>query len=119
MKDTITIALRDKLALTLFITGAIISLIVLLLLFFWIQPSDIQIPIRYSGYDNSLFNDRWFERLAFPLFIIVQFGSNAWLALVVNTRDYKLFSYFLLIVSIFITLCVIPVAFALTNTITL
>src|SRR3990170_6480528 len=100
MKDIITTALKDKIALTLFVIGLAVSLIVLVLLFVWIRPSDIQIPIRYSGYDNSLFNDRWFERLAFPLFVIVQFACNAWLALVVNAREYKLFSYFLLLLAI-------------------
>ncbi len=119
MKDIFINAFKDKLAVVLFVVGATILLIVLILLFFWIHPSDIQIPIRYSGYDNSLFNDRWFERLAFPLFVIVQFSCNTWLALVVNAREYKLFSYFLLLLAIFISLCVIPVAFAITNTITL
>lgn len=119
MKDIFTIALKDKLAATLFVIGALISLIALILLFIWIRPSDIQIPIRYSGYDSSLYNDRWFERLAFPLFIIVQFTCNAWLAFVANAREYKLFSYFLLAIAILMSLCVLPIVFAITNTITL
>jgi hypothetical protein len=67
----------------------IVSLIVLLLLcvglaifaFLNVQPSAIQLPVRYSDYGvTNTYRDRWYYLLSFPLFAVLVGALHALIA---------------------------------------
>lgn len=117
--EVIKFVIKDRLALILLAALGITTVIVTILLFFWLRPSDIQIPIRFSGYDNSLYNDRWYARLGFVGFLWLQTAMSGVLALVMHARGYKVLAYFLLGLGVFVAIMVGVVASAVTRTVTL
>lgn len=118
-KEVIKFVTKDKIALSLLIGLGAATVVVTILLLFWLQPSNIQIPIRYSGYDNSLYNDRWYERLSFIGFLLLQTGSAVVLSLLMHARGYKVLAYFLLALALFVTVAIAIVGWAVTQTVTL
>lgn len=118
-REVIRFVIKDRVALTLLVVLFAVTLVVTVLLFFWLRPSDIQIPIRYSGYDNSLYNDRWYERLSFVGFMLLQTVTTAAVAVIMHARGYKVMAYFLLALGIFVAVVVAIVASAVTRTVTL
>jgi hypothetical protein len=118
-REIIKFVIKDRVALVLALALIVTTLITCILLFFWVRPSDIQIPIRYSGYDNSLYNDRWYERLSFVVFLIFHTVSTTMLAFVMHARGYRVMAYFLLGLGIFMAISIAVVASAVTRTVTL
>lgn len=111
--------LRDKAALALLSALIVFSLISVVLILFWIQPSSVQIPIRFSGYENSLYNAQWYERLGFILFLLFQTASAAVLSMLMNARGYRILAHSTLVVSIFVILITTITAWAVTQTVSL
>lgn len=120
-KEVIKFVIKDKPALALLAVLGVVTIIVTILLFVWIRPSDIQIPIRYSGYDYSqqFYIDRWYERLSFVGFLLLQTLATAVLSMLMFARGYKVLAYFMLALGIFVAVIVAIVASAVTRTVTL
>jgi len=71
---------RDRLAVSLL--GAFLLTMVFLLI--WsilnMHVSDVQLPVRYSGYGStSIYRDRWYSLLSFGLFAILMGATNGYL----------------------------------------
>lgn len=65
-KDTIKLALKDRLLMTLAVVAAILALILITTSLLQIRPSDVQVPVRYSAYGvTNLYRDQWFYLLSF------------------------------------------------------
>lgn len=118
-QEVFRFVIKDRVALALLVALILITLVVCVLLFVWIRPSDIQIPIRFSGYDSSLYSDRWYERLSFVLFLLLQTASTTVLGVLMHARNYKVLAYFLFSLGIFTAVAVAVVASAVTRTVTL
>lgn len=118
-QEIIKYVFKDKIAATMLLALISVTVVTTILMFFWLQPSDIQIPIRYSGYDNSLYNDRWYERLSFVGFLLLQTGAAAVLSMLMHARGYKVLAYFLLALAGFVTVVTGVVAWAVTQTVSL
>ena len=69
---------KDRTAVLMFVTLFVIVVILIITAFVKIQPSDIQLPLRYTGYGpNNIYRDQWYNQFAyigFGLFIIVVNG---------------------------------------------
>jgi len=118
-REVIKFVIKDRIALVMAVLLAVTTVIVAILLFFWLRPSDIQIPIRYSGYDNSLYNDRWYERIGFVIFLFLQVGIAGYSSFVMHARGYRVLAYCLLGLGVFVTIMTAIVASAVTRTVTL
>jgi hypothetical protein len=72
--------IRDRAALAL-LAGFLLTMIVLVVMtFFSIHVSDVQLPVRYSGYGStSIYRDRWYSLLSFVLFALLTGGINGYL----------------------------------------
>ena len=118
-REIFRFVIKDKVMASLLVVLGITVVISAILVLFWIRPSDIQIPIRYSGYDNSLYNDRWYERLTFFIFLWMQAVSGAWIACMMRARGFQVLSYFVISLSVFLTIITVVVVSAITRTVTL
>jgi len=57
------------------------SLTVLIMTIINIRVTDVQVPIRYSGYGlTNFYRDRWYSLLSFSLFGITIFVVNSYVA---------------------------------------
>ncbi len=118
-KEVFRYVLKDRLMVAFIIVSLLLMVMVEVILFAWIRPSDIQIPIRYSGFGDTLFNDRWYERLTFPLFLLFQTIASIWIAMILHARRYRALAYYLILLSVFITVVTVAVMLAVIRTVTL
>src|SRR6266702_569581 len=71
---------RDRLAVSLLAAFLLIMLFLLIWTILNIHVSDVQLPVRYSGYGStSIYRDRWYSLLSFGLFAILMGGINSYL----------------------------------------
>lgn len=118
-QEILKYVIKDKIALGLLIGLGVFTLLATVVILFWLQPSNVQIPIRYSGYENSLYSARWYERLSFVVFLFLQTATTAVLAMLMHARSYKILAYFFLAVAIFIIIITTIVTWAVTQTVSL
>ncbi|MBL8159976.1 hypothetical protein JNJ66_05975 [Candidatus Saccharibacteria bacterium] len=116
---------RDRLALGMAIGLALTCLIVSALLVLWLQPSDVQIPIRYNGFglelgrtQGSLASDQWYERISFVVFAVFMSAACLWLSVKMH-ESYKVLAKFLLGSSLLLLIILALVGFFVNRTITL
>lgn len=65
-KDTITLALKDRLLFILVLIGALLAVILIASSLLQIRPSEVQLPVRYSAYGvTNLYRDQWFYLITF------------------------------------------------------
>lgn len=65
-RDTVKLALMDRLLISLVMIGCLLALILAVSSAFQIRPSDVQLPVRYSAYGvTNLYRDQWFYLLSF------------------------------------------------------
>ncbi len=71
---------RDRLAMTLFIAFLLTVVILIIMTIANIHVSDVQLPVRYSGYGlTNIYRDRWYSLLSFGLFALLLGGVNGYL----------------------------------------
>lgn len=76
-KDTIALALKDRLLLVVTLIGMALALILIASSLLQIRPSDVQIPVRYSAYGvTNLYRDQWFYLISFVGAGILQLVAN-------------------------------------------
>jgi hypothetical protein len=103
-----------------------VTLIAIGLLITWLQPSDVQIPIRYNGFNvdfssrqGNLLKDQWYERISFVIFAVLQFGALIWLAIKMFDGGYRVMAKFLLAGGILSLIILSLIGFFINRTITL
>lgn len=73
---------RDRLAMSLLIAFLLSMVVLLLMTIFNIRMTDVQIPVRFSGYGSSgIYRDKWYTLLSFALFALMVGGVNSYLIL--------------------------------------
>lgn len=71
---------RDRLAMTLLIAFLLTVVILIIMTIANIHVSDVQLPVRYSGYGlTNIYRDRWYSLLSFGLFALLLGGVNSYL----------------------------------------
>lgn len=71
---------RDRLAMSLLIAFLLSMVILLLMTFLNLRVTDVQIPVRFSGYGSSgIYRDKWYTLLSFGLFALLVGGINGYL----------------------------------------
>lgn len=71
---------RDRLAISLLIAFLLTMIALLLMTFLNIHVSDVQLPVRFSGYGStSIYRDHWQSLLSFGLFALLVGGINGYL----------------------------------------
>lgn len=118
-REVIKFVIKDRMAIVMVALLVLTTIVVLVLLLFWLRHSDIQIPIRYSGYDGSLYNDQWFERISFIIFLLMQAIITVYASCVMHARGYRVFAYCFLGFGVFMAIATAVIALAVTRTVTL
>lgn len=71
---------RDRLAVTLLSAFLLSVLLLVIMTILNIHVSDVQLPVRYSGYGlTNIYRDRWYSLLSFGLFGLLTGGINGYL----------------------------------------
>lgn len=71
---------RDRMAMSLLIAFVLLMVLLLIWTIFNIHVSDVQLPVRYSGYGSTfIYRDRWYSLLSFALFAVLVGGVNSYL----------------------------------------
>jgi hypothetical protein len=116
---------KDRVSLVLAAALVLATIVVTILLILWLQPSDVQIPIRYNGFSldltgrtGTLFNDQWYERISFIVFGLLQAGASLWLAVKMH-ESYKVMANFLIAGSLLLLVVLALIGFFINRTITL
>jgi hypothetical protein len=71
---------RDRLAIAL-LAGFLLTMVLLVVMtVLSIHASDVQLPVRYSGYGStSIYRGQWYSLLSFALFGLLAGGVNGYL----------------------------------------
>ena len=73
---------KDRLAIILLIVMIIGAIAIIITTVLRIHPSDIQIPVRFTGYGQSnIDRDQWYSQLSYGLFGVVLVAINGYLAI--------------------------------------
>ena len=71
---------RDRLAVSLLVAFLLSMALLLVLALLNIHVSDVQLPVRYSGYGSTfIYRDRWYSLLSFGLFALLVGCMNGYL----------------------------------------
>lgn len=72
--------LRDRLAISLLAAFLLTMVLLLVMTLLNIHVSDVQLPVRYSGYGlTNIYRDRWYSLLSFGLFAVLTTAINGYL----------------------------------------
>jgi len=73
---------RDRVAMSLLIAFLLSMVLLLLITFLNLHVTDVQIPVRFSGYGSSgIYRDKWYTLLSFGLFALLAAAVNSYLIL--------------------------------------
>jgi hypothetical protein len=111
--------LKDRLVLILMGLYVVLLIIFTVIAVLLLKPSEIQIPIRYSGYTDSLVNDYWYERISFIVFAWLQAVTCYLLVVSLMRKNYRLVARYVLSFGLFSLFLTAIILIALTRTITL
>ena len=76
---------RDRLAVSLLAAFLLSMVLLLVMTILNIHVSDVQLPVRYSGYGSTfIYRDRWYSLLTFGLFALLVGGMNSYLIVKVH-----------------------------------
>jgi len=104
---------RDRLAITLLGVLALSVIALLLTTLFNVRSSDVQVPIRYTGYGfTNLYRDKWYTLWSFALFAVLVFVVNGFVAVKLHSQRRGV-ALGILSISILITILALIVADAI------
>lgn len=106
---------RDRVAVLLFLTLIFGTIVILATTIARIHPSDIQVPVRFTGYGQSnIDRDHWYTQIAFGLFGVLVVIINGFLAAKLHAIS-RILSLGIIAMSIFILILALIVANAVFN----
>jgi len=69
IKHSLSIAIRDRSYMTVWMAGLGLILLLIFIGVFYIRPTDLQVPVRYSSFGiTNFYREKWFYELNFILF---------------------------------------------------
>lgn len=69
IKHSLLLAIRDRPYMTVWLIGLGFMLLLIILGAFYIRPTDLQVPVRYSSFGiTNFYREKWFYELNFVLF---------------------------------------------------
>lgn len=93
--------LRDSIVRAMLFLGALLICVIWLVAIFRFGPSDYQLPIRYNSFLGVTELGRWHDLFRVPLYTIVSYFINTFLADRVYAKD-KMVSYIFLGINFFV-----------------
>ncbi len=116
-KKELLLFAHDRLAVTLLAALLLGVIILIVMTALSVRVSDVQVPIRYSGYGfTNLYRDKWFTLLSFGLFPLIILLTNGFMAIKIfgSRRGLALglltLSVFIMVVALIITQAVFRLA---------
>ncbi len=78
---------RDRVAMALLVGFLLAMMSLLAMTLIRIRISDVQLPVRYSGYGlTNIYRDRWYSLFSFALFAILVGGVNGFLIIKLHEK---------------------------------
>ncbi|HET9412250.1 MAG TPA: hypothetical protein VFO38_05420 [Candidatus Saccharimonadales bacterium] len=106
---------KDRLAIILLIVMIIGAIAIIITTILRIHPSDIQIPVRFTGYGQSnIDRDQWYSQLSYGLFSVVLVAINGYLAIKLLNVN-RMLGIGLMSMSIFLLVLCLIIANAIFN----
>ncbi len=69
IKQSLPLALKDRTYMTVWAAGLLVLIVLLIVGVFYIRPTDIQVPVRYSSFGiTHFYSEKWFYQLNFVIF---------------------------------------------------
>lgn len=69
IKHSLSLAIKDRPYMTVWLAGLGLLLLLVLIGAFYIRPTDLQVPVRYSSFGiTNFYREKWFYELNFILF---------------------------------------------------
>jgi hypothetical protein len=100
---------KDRVAVLLLLVMVIGAIALIITTALRIHHSDIQIPVRFTGYGQSnIDRDQWYTQLSYAVFGVLVVGVNGFLAAKIHTTNRMLglgvmgFSIFILVLALII-----------------
>lgn len=73
---------KDRVAVLLLLLFAAVTVVLIATVIFRLQPSDIQIPVRYSGFGQTfIYRDQWYTQYSYIGLAVIVVVVNGFLAL--------------------------------------
>lgn len=73
---------KDRVAVLLMVTLIGVSVVLIITVLFRLQPSDIQIPVRYTGFGQTfIYRDQWYVQYGYIVLALLVTLLNGFLAL--------------------------------------
>lgn len=112
--DWLAIA-KDRTAVMLLLGVAITCIVLIITTVLRVHPSDIQIPVRYTGFGQTfIYRDQWYTQYAYMLFAVLIATVNVFLSIrMYNLR--RLLGLGLLGMSIFLVVIATIISNAIFN----
>lgn len=99
---------KDRVAVLLLVIIFITTLLVVVTTIVRLNPSDVQIPIRFSAYGTAnIYRNQWFTLYIFPVFAIIVSLLNTYLSVKIYSLNRFLTIGFLGVTVLITTVCLI------------
>lgn len=116
-KSELLLIAKDRVLISLFLVALIELIVVLITTMVRLHASDVQVPVRYSGYGTAnIYRGQWFTIWSFVIFAILVVTLNGFVALKAHSlskmmsRGIMGFSVFVLVVEMFVLNAVLNLA---------
>jgi hypothetical protein len=104
---------KDRAAILLLIGVVTLSLVVIGTTLLRIHISDIQVPVRFTGYGQThIYRDQWYNHLGYAIFAILVGGLNGFLAVKIYQIN-RMLSLGFLALSLFLMILAVVVVNAI------
>ncbi|RWZ79535.1 MAG: hypothetical protein EOT04_01345 [Candidatus Chaera renei] len=81
-KETLNLAVRDRLLVWLTVFGSLLALAVVVSSLVQLRPSDVLVPVKYTAYGfTNLYRDKWYYLLSFTGFGLLLLAGHPLLTL--------------------------------------
>src|SRR5437016_6034450 len=95
-KNKFLLILKDRIAVMLLIGIIVGSIVLVVISVVKLQVSDVQVPIRYSGYGlTNIYRDKWYALLAFTGFGAITLLLNCFLGIKIYSHSRFLSIWFM------------------------
>jgi hypothetical protein len=104
---------KDRAAVLLLIGMVILAVVVIVTTVLRIHISDIQVPVRFTGYgQTNIYRDQWYNHLSYAAFAVLICGLNGFLA-VKTYQINRMLSLGFLGLSVFLLILVVVISNAI------
>lgn len=69
IKESLSLAIKDRTYMTVWLVGLGLLILLVIIGAFYIRPTDLQVPVRYSSFGiTNFYREKWFYELNFIMF---------------------------------------------------